>query len=150
MGKIKAVLRSKSALSFVEIMTAVLVLGMVIVPLSQLFNRGATGTVQTRDEVLAYHYAEELLSWLQSKKYSDPDIAVTSAPKPFSEIIINTSGSTSEKNSIDTSKFTRTVIIREISPSPSWPYTYKILNVQISWKSGKVDRKIDMASLVYK
>ncbi|MBF0545870.1 MAG: hypothetical protein HQM08_15610 [Candidatus Riflebacteria bacterium] len=138
----------KKALSFVEIMIAVLLLGLMIVPISNFFNRGTTGTIQTRDEVLAYHYADELLAWLQSKNYDDLELApATSKSVPT---ITLTSGGLSIQDSIETDRFTRSVTIKEITIGSNWPYIYKVLGVEVAWKSGNVARKIHMSSMVYK
>lgn len=139
---------SHRGLSLPEVAIAVLVLGLTIAPIFMVMSRGSTGTIQTRDEILAYHYADELLAYLQTRPYNDPDLAVVDR-KSFPRFSLPR-GSGNLQIGIDPTRFERYLTVVERSPGANWPWSYKILLSEVNWKTGGLARQIRISALVPK
>ncbi|MFZ2957350.1 MAG: prepilin-type N-terminal cleavage/methylation domain-containing protein [Candidatus Ozemobacteraceae bacterium] len=135
--------------SFVEVAIAILVLGIAISPIFSIFSRGSVGTIQTRDEVLAYHAADELLAWAQTKSYSDADLGVGNR-KSFPKLIFNQVSGGTIMTAVDSTRFERVLNVEEFSPGGSLPFVYKVLTAEVSWKTGGISRQIHMTTILYK
>lgn len=133
--------RSVRGLSLVEVAIAVLVLGVILVPVFSVFERSSSGTVQTRAEMLATGYADELLAWLQTLPLDHPSLAATAAPVPLNP--------PPELAGPLEPKFQRFLTVREFPPNAGWPFRYKLLTVQVSWTAGGPARDLRLTALRY-
>ncbi len=131
--------RSGRGLSLVEVAIAVLVLGFILVPVFSVFERSSSGTVQTRAEMLATGYADELLAWLRTLPPDHPALAVTAAPVPMNP--------PPELAGPLEPKFQRVLTVREFPPTTGWPFRYKLLTVKVSWTAGGPARDLRLTAL---
>lgn len=141
-------MKLKRAFSLSEVMIAVVVIAVGIIPVFFLFSRGNAGTVQTKDEILAYQFASELLAYAQTKTYDDPLLAV--GRKKQGDISLTPLNGAPLVLNMDTD-FDRYLSVVEIKPDVSldWPFAYKVLTSEVSWKSGGVSRKIQLSVMIY-
>lgn len=123
------------AFSFVEILVAVVCLAMVMIPLTTMFSFSSSGTIQNRNDLLARQHAANILDYAYSLAYDDSFLEPVSQ-KSVATVSFN---SGSEELVLDMEPlFTRTVSIEEVKPT-DWKYSYKLIQVKISWNEGKTD-----------
>jgi hypothetical protein len=121
---------------------AVLVLAIAVLPVFLSFRQGTTGTIQTRDEVVAFGLAADLLSALQGLGF---DQVAAASPQALIE-----SWATTRQLAPDP-KFQPTLTVTDIPPpAPHVPYQYKVLVVEIAWTSQGVRRSVKMSGLLFK
>ncbi len=129
--------------SFTEIMIAVLIIGVTLAPMIYVFSRGTSGTIRTRDEVLAYNYATELLDYAQSLKFDEKPF-LEEGNRKADEIEINGPEGPVAVLKIEP-KFERYLTVM-VPPVPDGlPFDYKVLVAEIRWKGQ--DKKIRMSSI---
>lgn len=141
---------TRQAFSFAELIIAILIIGVGSIPVFTMFSRGSTGTMQTRDEVLAYNYAADLLSWAQTRPYDQlaptndaPSDSLSLAPTAGPPVLL-----------VMESGFKRFLTVKEATPAPSggkWPFAYKVLVAKVQWNpAGGINREIEMTTIVYR
>ncbi|RCK79668.1 MAG: hypothetical protein OZSIB_4140 [Candidatus Ozemobacter sibiricus] len=122
-----------AAFTIVEVMIAVLIIGASMTPIFFMFSRSSTGTVQSRDEVLAYAYAQEMLEFAQARGFDDPQVAV-GENRTITPLELRALGGGAIALPVDP-RFTRVLHVR-VPPlsAAAWPYQYKVLVAEVSWK----------------
>lgn len=115
--------------SIVEVMIAVLIIGATMSPLVFMFSRSTSGTVQTRDEVVAYGYASELLEFAMARRFDDFPVGDN---QMYDEIKLKTGGGAEIPLKVD-SRFTRRLHVRVPPITGAWPYQYKVLVAEVGW-----------------
>jgi Tfp pilus assembly protein PilV len=130
-----------AGLSLVEVAIAVLVLGIILVPLFSVFERSSSGTVQTRAEMLATNYADELLAWLQTLPMDHAALAGPGTPTPLNP--------PPEFAGPMEPKFQRFLTVKDFPATTAWPFRYKVLTVLVSWTAGGPARETRLAALKY-
>ena len=136
--------RSRRGFSFAEVMVAVLVLAVGLVPLFWFFSRTNVGTMKTRDEALAWHYAAELLDVTMAKGY-DGIGETPEAGVEVPEIVIG-----EEKTSVE-SRFVRRLIVRPLRPdhNSEWPCLYRAVTAEVSWFVEKQPRSMRLTGVLH-
>lgn len=143
--------RPNRAFSFTEIMISVLVVGVCLAPLFLLFSQGTAGTVRSRDEVLAFAMAMDLLDYARTLPYNDAFLAPGTNRRPEPAVAVAAGATTVSLDSGDGTKFKRMISIEEKSV-PSSPFIYKIVVAEVEWDalagSGNT-RALTMSTLVF-
>ncbi|MBI3040002.1 type II secretion system protein [bacterium] len=131
-----------------EVIIAILIVGVAIVPIFLIFSRGTSGTLQTKDEILAWNLAEELIDFALIQNYDNPFLKPTTAPSLVAshQMVLNTS-----RDSVTLSgdpKFERFFNVRETIIPAGWTKKYKLLMAEIRWKNSTgVMRKVQLSAL---
>ncbi|NLI76455.1 MAG: hypothetical protein GX442_08440 [Candidatus Riflebacteria bacterium] len=113
-----------------------------MVPVFLSFRQGTTGTVQTRDEVVAFALAGDVLSFLQGKGFDQVD--GQPAPDLVAEAV-------AARVLPPDPRFKPTLTVTEVPPpAPNVPFQYKILVVGVAWTSGGVSRSVKMSGLLFR
>lgn len=131
--------RTSAAFTFAEVMIAVLVVTIGILPIFIVFTKGSEGTTMTRDEIVAHLLACELIDLGTAKSYDGLQIGDHSSE--------SLGGSNAD------SKFQRNLKVDEIIPSGgwrNWPLSYKVLTARVQWESSGVPRTFVLTSLIYR
>lgn len=133
----------RNGFSFAELMSAVLVLSVGLLPILWFFSRTNAGTQKTRDEAMAWQYASELLDYATMRGYDGN--AVTSAMGDEVKSI-EIAG---EKTAVD-DRFTRRLIVRQLDPQHSeWPCAYRTLTAVVTWTAETQQRKLSLTGMLY-
>ncbi len=141
--------RPRAAFTIVEVMIAVLIIGASMTPIFFMFSRGSTGTIQSRDEVLAYSYAQEMLEFAQARGFDDPQVAV-GENRTITSLELRALAGGVVPLPADP-RFTRVLHVRVPPLSGTWPYQYKVLVAEVHWKpSGEKTRSVRMTGLLTK
>ena len=135
-----------SGFSFVEVLITMLVLAVGILPIFTVFSQGSSGTIRTRDEILAQIYAEELLDYAMARGFtaveptsSDGDLAPT--------VVVG-----DLKTAIDP-RFTRKLVVKEVKPADhndDWPMVYRLVAVIVTWNHEGKLRRFVRSGLLFK
>ncbi len=125
--------------SIAEVAIALFVIGVCVLPIFTVLNQGNTGTVQTRDEVMAYGYASDLLQSARCLDFDAPFLG--SGRKDARQLPGPLSGEQMDP------RFSRFLTVTE-QTVPGSGFRYKSLTAEISWKSGGTDRQIQMVGLL--
>lgn len=138
----------KNAFSITEVMIAVLIIAACLAPIFFVFSKGAAGTQQTRDEVLAYNHATELLDFALSKPF---DSSFLSVGDKRDANVIEVTPTTGEAFTLKIDeRFHRTLSVVAPTTPTSVPYAYKVLVAEVSWNTANVKRHISMTGLVHR
>ena len=114
----------KAGVSFVEVAIAILILGLVVLPIMSVFEKGAAGTMQTRGEMLAFNFAADLAGYVKAV--------------PFDDIMLKAVATAIEVRQhpwggpVDP-RFKRTIRVEDFHPNPTWPFLYKIATIEVLW-----------------
>lgn len=136
-----------SGFSLTEIMITALVIGICMSPIFYIFSRSNQGTMQTRDDVTAYTLAKEIVDYHLSLDFDDSGMAPVVAKKVNFETLHPTSGNDIVLTTDP--RFDRFITIIDVSVS-NIPLNYKVLVVEITWKSSGKARQFKMTSLKFK
>lgn len=134
-------LKRKAGLTFIEIMIAVCVLAIGIIPAFHVFFRGNAGTIMMRDEILANTYAAELIDSLHARGFDAVGVEQHKEVPTLSESL-----------PIE-SRFHRYLTVIHKVPSggcADWPITYKIIQVDINWEASGRQHSFVLTSLLFK
>ncbi|NLI76137.1 MAG: hypothetical protein GX442_06800 [Candidatus Riflebacteria bacterium] len=134
--------RTTRGVSFAEVAIGLIIAGIVLVPLLALYHRGGEGTVLTRDEVLAYQAAADVLAYVQLLEFDDGLLAPTSAPRDCTALPVGVSAQTVD------SRFKRSLTVQTAHPA-GITYRYKIVTVRVGWMSGTTERAVELPGLVF-
>lgn len=134
--------------SFIEIMFAMLCLGILLVPIFKMLKQGTTGTARNRNEILAQQHASNLMSYAFFLPYNHEFLKV-SATRDIGALEVDFAGNKIDL-SMNESQFRRTIAISEVK-TEKWPHTYKIVRVAVSWQEPNgPNRSLKLAGLVAK
>jgi Tfp pilus assembly protein PilV len=137
----------KTGFSFVEIALAVVIIGLIMVPLLSMLTISNSGTVKNKNDILAQHYAANLLAYASTLSYDDTFLK-SCADTEADLLTINSAGE-ELKMSMEPS-FKRTYSIEEVKP-PGWKYSYKLIKAVVKWKENKkTERSCEMVGLISK
>jgi len=140
-------MKRRNAFSITEVMIAVLVVAACLSPIFFIFSKGAAGTQQTRDEVLAYNYATELLDYALSKPFDSPFLAVGTRDANALEVTPAAGPAFTLKAD---ERFERKLSVITPSVPATVPFTYKVLVAEVAWKTAQVQRSISMSCMIYR
>lgn len=133
----------RRGLSYIEVIIAVFVLAVGLLPAFSVFSRGNQGTMMTRDEILAQTYCSELIDYAQALGFDDL------SPEAFDHREMDTIPG----GSLIDGRFHRflTVVDKVLAPgNADWPVGYRILQVEVTWTSSGVEQKFALTGLVFK
>lgn len=131
-------------MSLIEVVIAVFVLAVGIIPVVNVFSQGYVGTILTRDEILAHSYASELIDYAQALGFDQLKPSEYN-PKEMPSIPGGVD--------IDTTKFRRFLTVTGDFLPPGnadWPIDYKVLKAEIKWKSSGIEQYFVLTSLLFK
>lgn len=136
--------RQNSGFSFTELVIAVLLLSIGLLPIFWFFSRTNVGTQKTRDEVLAWQYAAELVDCSLARGFAGNDVTDPNGVE-VKEITIG-----SEKTSVE-NKFTRRLFVRPLAPEhhSAWPCRYRTVTAEVSWVADTQPRNVKLTGLLY-
>lgn len=135
-----------SGFSFVEVLFAIILLGVLIAPFFTLMTQSSSGTVQNRNDILAQQHATNLLAYAYSLPY-DHNFLNAGPARTIKDLSV-TANAASLDLGMEEDIFTRTIEIDEQKPA-DWPHAYKILTVKVKWKQANESaREIKVAGLV--
>ncbi|HOD40332.1 MAG TPA: prepilin-type N-terminal cleavage/methylation domain-containing protein [Candidatus Wallbacteria bacterium] len=153
--------KNYGAFSFVEIMVAVVLISIGLIPLFSLFVSTTSDVSNTIDEVLATTYANELIDSIIAHKFVDIPSSVaysevqTLAGSPFfDKIIANLTPCSSEfRRYVEISETATTVQIpANVSPLIAERYnrikSFKIVKIKIKYDLNGRARELNMATIV--
>lgn len=134
--------------SFIEIMFAMLCLGILLIPIFKMLSQGTTGTARNRNEILAQQHASNLMSYASFLPYEHEFLKVC-APRDLGALEVNFAGNKIDLG-MDKKQFRRTLVVSEVK-TKEWPHTYKIVRVSVYWQEQNMpNRCIKIAGLVSK
>ncbi|OGK10796.1 MAG: hypothetical protein A2W80_03580 [Candidatus Riflebacteria bacterium GWC2_50_8] len=138
----------RRAFSFIEILFSIICLGILLVPIFNMFRQGTRATTQNRNDILAQQHASNLMSYAFFLPY-DHDFLKVSAPRDTGSFQVDFAGKTLDLGMED-GQFKRTIEVSEIKPA-DWKYAYKIVTVIVRWQeSNGLNRHVKVAGLVAK
>ncbi len=132
--------------SMVEILFTIIALGVLLAPVSSIFSQGSSGTIRSRNDILAQQHAANLLAYAVSLPYEHEFLE----PGPAKEVgdLQVMAGDTELSLGMDNEPFYRTIEVSEVKPA-DWQFCYKVAVVKISWKhAGDKTFSIQMAGLI--
>jgi hypothetical protein len=137
--------RTTAGLSFAEVMVAVLILGVGLLPALWVFSRSNAGTMMTRDEIIAHSYASSLIDYSHAVGFAD----LPATPPEGSLLTAISLGS--RELAVDTRfecRLTVTPVVPE-EPDAVWPLAYKTVTADIRWKTGEVAQSHVLTTQVF-
>jgi type II secretory pathway pseudopilin PulG len=136
---------SRSAFSMVEILFAIIALGVLLAPLFSVFRQGSTGTIRNRNDILAQQHASNLLAYVYSLPYGHSFL--DEGTREVNELKI-TAGAVELSLDMEEELFRRTIEVKEYKPG-DWHFSYKLVTVRVNWKnSSEIPGEIKIAGLV--
>ncbi|HOI91920.1 MAG TPA: hypothetical protein PLK28_15570 [Candidatus Rifleibacterium sp.] len=134
----------RKAFSFAELIIAIMVLSAGILPIFWFFSRTNIGTIKTRDEILAWQYASELLDVAVARGYA----ANPATGEKGIEIDSISCGDLT--TSVD-KRFSRRLFVKDLAPghNSEWPCRYKTISVEVSWIVDTQPRSMRLTGLIY-
>ncbi|MEW6709508.1 MAG: hypothetical protein AB1403_06750 [Candidatus Riflebacteria bacterium] len=134
------------AFSFVEIMFAVILLGILLVPIYSLFSQGSHGAIQSRNEILAQQHASNLLAFLHLFPY-DHEFLTPVFKREFGrlDLVLESEALNLEPEPL----FKRFLTIKEISPT-NWSRKYKIITINLEWSEGQKKQELKLCGIKFK
>lgn len=133
--------QSKRALSFVELAIALLLLGITVMPVFMMFRQGTSGTLLTRDEILAHGYAAEVIHAARGLGFGHPLLEPGSRPVPA--VPLPDARAVPER-------FTRSLTVSEHSGANAGiPYRYRVLLAEVTWGGGGPARTVRLPGLAF-
>lgn len=161
MKNIYITLRAYVGFSFVEVMVAIVLIAIGLVPLFSLFISTTSDVSNTIDEVLATTYANELIDSIVSHKFVDipssiaySEVSALAGSAFFDKIIANLTPCGSEfKRFIEIEEVDTTVSVpANVSPMIAERYnrikSFKIVKIKIIYNLSGKQRELDMATIV--
>lgn len=169
MNALKHILKNKysngranyGAFSFVEIMVAVVLIAIGLIPLFSLFVSTTSDVSNTIDEVLATTYANELIDSIIAHKFVDipsnithSEVSALAGNPFFDKIIANLTPCTAEfRRFVEINETATTVQIPvNVSPLIAERYnrikSFKIIKIKIKYDLNGRARELNMATIV--
>lgn len=130
--------------SFAELVVAVLILGIGILPIFWFFSRTSIGTIKTRDEALAWQYAAELIDYSMARGYEATALTDENGIE-VREIIVG-----SDRTTID-DRFGRRLYVKALRPdhNSEWPCLYRTVTAEVTWTVDTQPRSLRLTGLLY-
>ena len=130
--------------SFAEVIVAIMILSIGLLPIFWFFSRTNMGTIKTRDEIMAWQYAAELIDYAKARGYAGNDLTDDQGV----EIRTITVGDVVSEIE---DRFSRRLIVKALSPdhNSEWPCLYRTLTAEISWMAETRLRSLRLTGLVY-
>ncbi|MDD3148046.1 MAG: prepilin-type N-terminal cleavage/methylation domain-containing protein [Candidatus Riflebacteria bacterium] len=130
--------------SFAELVVAVLILGIGILPIFWFFSRTSIGTIKTRDEALAWQYAAELIDYSMARGYEATALTDDNGIE-VREIIVG-----SDRTTID-DRFGRRLYVKALRPdhNSEWPCLYRTVTAEVTWTVDTQPRSLRLTGLLY-
>lgn len=128
-------------ISFLEVVIAVCVLFVGIIPAFHVFFRGNFGTIMMRDEIMAQMYASELIDHLLAAGYEEATVGEAV------EVPVIPGGKPLE------ARFSRRLSVKEKIPAggcSDWPLQYKIIAVEIHWETSGNPQNFALTALLFR
>lgn len=146
-SKSKSKSKLKQAFSFVEIMFAVVCVGLLLVPVYSIFSQGSMGAIQSRNEIIAQQHAANLLSFLSLFPYDHKFLNPTEN-QDFKKLELELEGEA--LNLEPEAMFSRRIAIKELVPD-AWQKQYKLIIVTLNWKeAGQKERELKICGIKFK
>jgi hypothetical protein len=133
---------SGGGFSFVEVLIAVLVLGVILIPLFRMFSQGASGTVQNREEVLARSMAESIVNKLKSLDFKDSLIQTGPITDPSWIVGSEVQGAELMK------RFIFRMEVSDPIKIPDLPFGFKTVILQVTWTSEGIPNTLKVPVLL--
>ncbi|MBU1106047.1 MAG: prepilin-type N-terminal cleavage/methylation domain-containing protein [Candidatus Riflebacteria bacterium] len=134
------------AFSLIEVMIAIVILSIVSVTIFSMFSQARTGTMQTRDEIIAFSHASTILNYARGLPFDDAFLTPVKGKK-ITELLTPDTSLTQTLFEI-APIFDCALTITDHEPDASLSlYAYKVLKVDVEWRSGGVKRKISSTAL---
>jgi prepilin-type N-terminal cleavage/methylation domain-containing protein len=130
--------------SFVELIVAITIMAIGILPIMWFFSRSNLGTIKTRDEVYAQQYAAELYDYVIASGFN--------AYEPTGEEGIDVPSITVEGETIAIEeRFQRKLIVENLAPAHStvWPLSYRTVCVEVSWTADQQQRSLRLTGIIH-
>jgi type II secretory pathway pseudopilin PulG len=132
--------------SFLEVLAAIIVLGLGIIPVFMVFSRGSQGTIMTRDETQAHQLASEMLDTAIAMGYDHPAFLANGGTIEVPATALANIGGGHPR-------FTRSLNVREVLPGGGigdWPMSYKVLIATVKWEHSGVKQFFNLTTLLFK
>ncbi len=140
--------RQNKGFSFIEILFAMICLGILFVPIFKMFGQGTTGVTRNRNEILAQQHASNIMSYAFFLPY-DNDFLKVGPPVEVATFEAVLGGNRFDLG-IAEPQFKRTVAVSEVKP-PGSKHAYKVVTVEVRWQEPNgQNRHIKLAGLVSK
>lgn len=130
--------------SFVELMVAILILAMGLLPIFWFFSRSNMGTIKTRDEILAQQYAAELIDYAKARGFAANEVTGEEGSE-IREIEIAGQKTTVEE------RFVRRLYVKDLRPDhhSEWPCRYRTVTAEVIWQAETQQRSLCLTGLIY-
>lgn len=139
-------IKTCKAFSIIEVMIAIVILSIVCVTIFSMFSQARTGTLQTRDEIIAFGYASTILNYAKGLPFEDAFLSPVKEKKITELLAPETS--LNQKLFEIAPMFDCALTVTSHEPDPSsCLYVYKVMRVDVEWKTGGVSRKISSTAL---
>ncbi len=132
-----------AGISLVEVLIALFVLVIGILPAFHVLSQGTMGTTMTRDEILAHAYATEAIDWGYAKGFD----AMTAAAFTERDLPAVDGGTPIDP------RFRRVLTVVERTPDrgiADWPLEYRILQARVTWTTAGIDQVFVQTGLLFR
>ena len=135
---------SQEGFSFVEVVVAITILTIGILPITWFFSRTNAGTIKTRDEIYAQQYAAELYDYVAAQGFA-ATLPTGDTGSEVPSITIN-----EETISIEP-RFNRRLTIADLAPAHNteWPLVYRTVAIEISWVADQQQRSLKLTGIIH-
>ncbi len=136
--------RRTRGFSFVEVVIAITIMAIGILPIMWFFSRSNVGTIKTRDEIYAQQYAAELFDYVIASGFNSfPPTGDSGMEMP----VITIEGETTTIED----RFRRRLIVADLAPTHNseWPLQYRTIAVEISWTADQQPRILKLTGIMH-
>jgi prepilin-type N-terminal cleavage/methylation domain-containing protein len=136
--------RQTRGFSFIELIMAVIIMAIGLIPIMWFFSRSNVGTIKTRDEIYARQYACELFDYVVARGF-DANFPTGDTGTEVPSITIE--GETTEIED----RFSRRLFVADLAPSHNseWPLQYRSIMVEVSWSADQQDRNLRLTGILH-
>lgn len=135
--------------SLTELIIAILVIAIGAIPVFIMFSQGSTGTIQTRDEMLAYNYAADLIHWCHAQGFEQLPVGASDR----TTLTLNPTAGPAVSLAMEPG-FTRELTVSEpalAAGTDPWPYRYRVVVARVAWiPAGGIQRELRMSAMVFR
>ncbi|PKL47758.1 MAG: hypothetical protein CVV42_12105 [Candidatus Riflebacteria bacterium HGW-Riflebacteria-2] len=135
---------SRRGFSFIELVVAITILAIGLLPIMWFFSRSNMGTIKTRDEIYAQQYAAELFDYVTAGGFA--------AHSPTGEAGIEVPSITIEdETTAIEERFSRRLFVADLSPSHNseWPLLYRSVSVEVRWIADQQQRHLKLTGIMH-
>lgn len=136
--------RRNRGFSFVEVVIAITIMAIGLIPIMWFFSRSNVGTIKTRDEIYAQQYAAELFDYVIASGFN--------AYPPTGDAGIDLPSITLEGETITVDeRFTRRLFVADLAPAHNseWPLQYRTIAVEVSWTADQQQRHLQLTGIMH-